>query len=801
MSRFWLWLQKKITSIDSSYHDVLVHKFNLILKEKLREKLQEGYKEGYENGYAECLQKEKKVLLIQGDTVPVKLKELDLGIYGPTRFEKDEQRSFHFFDKLSEAVKKGLVGSPTKDQIEMICCLNSAACIAAGAGSGKSTTLALRVIYMLMCLGVDEDSITVVSFTTASCDDIKTKLKRLFDHFGIIVRDKECKNLVRTYHSLLLNVFAGGRDSILGCDFKYFENIDDDKQRKSYGDNSYITRMSSAQITLLKQAYVELYKSSADFRKGIMDIVRLHFIRQALSTTQAAKKHQPIQKASQRDLTLVSRINEEILSRRELLTGIEGIEFKPIRFEVNGHAFYANGKIKGSNQLVYFSNRIFGNSFFSDKERIEGFSIVGAVSVKRNIVSMYRGGDDIYILNRADLENLKIYLMGSSLLTEECLKDGNLDIVAPEIRLKGDLSTQPLYMLFYQYASFIESMSMEVPYCLANMDAFHDSNSLEHVFSNLLSVYWRFFEEILSKERIITFNRGFLSFTKYNLASVNSSYLMKMQHLLIDEFQDISPQIVEFIIAAQTELRKREGHVSIMSIGDDWQSIYGWRGSSPLFFIGFKNFFPIFNSSRSFINIVLGVNFRSHDLIVQDAAKIVRAIKNKTDKETVSYRGAFPDEHGVIINYGYDFSNPTDVLYENFITLLKEQFNYAKNHHGADYKVLVLTRSGDLASNLFNAAKSFIEWKGKEIGFMTCHRAKGLQSIVTIVCDDFFNHEENVMKSNIYTASPHFSGLETTFSQIEEDELKRLAYVAVTRGIRRVHCLCTEDSYLKKLLR
>ncbi|MCX0450310.1 hypothetical protein, partial [Aeromonas veronii] len=129
-----------------------------------------------------------------------------------------------------------------------------------------------------------------------------------------------------------------------------FENIDDDKQRKSYGDNSYITRMSSAQITLLKQAYVELYKSSADFRKGIMDIVRLHFIRQALSTTQAAKKHQPIQKASERDFALVSRINEEILSRKELLTGIEGIELKPIRFEVNGHAFYSNGKIKGSNQ-------------------------------------------------------------------------------------------------------------------------------------------------------------------------------------------------------------------------------------------------------------------------------------------------------------------------------------------------------------------------------------------------------------------------------------------------------------------
>lgn len=796
MSGFWLWLQETITSIDSSYHDGLVKKFNLILKEKLIER----YRIGYEKGYEECRQKEKKILLLQNDKAPFKLKEMDSGIYGPTLFEDDINRSSQFFDKLSEAVKKGLVGNPTKDQIEMICCLNSAACIAAGAGSGKSTTLALRVIYMLMCLGVDEDNITVVSFTTASCDDIKIKLKKLFEHFGIVVRDKECKNLVRTYHSLLLNVFSGGQNSILGCDLKYFENIDDDKQRRSYGENSYITRMSSAQIALLKQAYVELYKSSADFRKGIMDIVRLNFIRQALSTKKAVKKHQPIQKASERDFILVSRINEEILSRRELLSGIDGIEIDPIKLEINGYTFYANGKIKSTNQLVYFSNRIFGNSFLNDKERIGDFSILGAVSVKRNIISMYRGGDDIYIHSRADLENLKVYLMGSSLLIDSYFEGDNLNIIAPEVSLKGDLSTQPLYMLFYQYASFIESMSMEVPYCLAKMDAFHDSHALEHTFSNLLSVYWPFFEERISKEKIITFNRGFLSFTKYNLASVSSSYLMKMQHLLIDEFQDISPQIVEFIIASQTEIRKREGHVSIMSIGDDWQSIYGWRGSSPLFFINFKNFFPIFNSSRSFLQISLGVNFRSHDLIVKDAAKIVNAIKNKTNKETASYRGAFPDEHGVIINYGYDFSNVTDVLYKNFIELLRVQYLYAKDHHGADYKILVLTRSGELAKNLLNVARNVIEWKGKEIGFMTCHRAKGLQSIVTIVCDDFFNHEENIMKNNIYTASPHFNGLETTFSQVEEDELKRLAYVAVTRGIRRVHCLCTEDSYLKKLL-
>jgi superfamily I DNA/RNA helicase len=48
--------------------------------------------------------------------------------------------------------------------------------VIAGAGSGKSTTLVLRVVLMVCYLGIRPQDVTVVSFTRASCKELREKL-------------------------------------------------------------------------------------------------------------------------------------------------------------------------------------------------------------------------------------------------------------------------------------------------------------------------------------------------------------------------------------------------------------------------------------------------------------------------------------------------------------------------------------------------------------------------------------------------------------------------------------------------
>lgn len=82
--------------------------------------------------------------------------------------------------------------------------------------------------------------------------------------------------------------------------------------------------------------------------------------------------------------------------------------------------------------------------------------------------------------------------------------------------------------------------------------------------------------------------------------------------ILIDEFQDVND--IQYFIGSQ--LAKE--HKNITVVGDLQQSIYSWRGSSPLFFSKFMEDFPEAEI------ITLDINYRSSQRIVSVANNISR---------------------------------------------------------------------------------------------------------------------------------------------------------------------------------
>lgn len=118
---------------------------------------------------------------------------------------------------------------------------------------------------------------------------------------------------------------------------------------------------------------------------------------------------------------------------------------------------------------------------------------------------------------------------------------------------------------------------------------------------------------------IMTYNRMFSLFgenTPENLKLLSDGLLRPMSHLMIDEFQDVSPQIVSWLRASLREIRSRGPamHVgrgaqrsSLLCVGDDWQSIYGWRGSSPKYFMEFNKEFPSPATTRVMLGRITAV--------------------------------------------------------------------------------------------------------------------------------------------------------------------------------------------------
>lgn len=97
----------------------------------------------------------------------------------------------------------------------------------------------------------------------------------------------------------------------------------------------------------------------------------------------------------------------------------------------------------------------------------------------------------------------------------------------------------------------------------------------------------------------------------------------RYQHVLVDEFQDISPLDMS-LIKCLVEIYES----SLTIVGDDDQAIYEWRGSSPRFILNPKDYFQ-----REFQTYTLNVNYRSPKNVVDYSQRLIVCNRNREEKQ------------------------------------------------------------------------------------------------------------------------------------------------------------------------
>ena len=116
-----------------------------------------------------------------------------------------------------------------------------------------------------------------------------------------------------------------------------------------------------------------------------------------------------------------------------------------------------------------------------------------------------------------------------------------------------------------------------------------------------------------------------------NLLRTNKDVRLKWQsrfrHILIDEYQDTNAlqyQIVRALVGPDR---------NICVVGDDWQSIYSWRGADFTNILNFERDFP------GALVIKLEQNYRSTGHILDASQKIITKNKQRTDKTLFTKSG------------------------------------------------------------------------------------------------------------------------------------------------------------------
>ena len=252
---------------------------------------------------------------------------------------------------------------------------------------------------------------------------------------------------------------------------------------------------------------------------------------------------------------------------------------------------------------------------------------------------------------------------------------------------------------------------------------------------------------------------------------VLSTLREKFTHIMVDEYQDVNTLQVNMVDALLTP------KTNLFCVGDDWQSIYGWRGSEVEHIVRFKEHYP------EATILPFTTNYRSDSTIVEASNALIANNKLKLEKQVVSskpagkkiqvYAAKREDEDGV----------------ERVVQSIRELYDKGFPKE----EVLILYRR----SKSWFPYRDRLREEGLPVNAKTVHAAKGMEARVVFIIGLTANYFPNVWEAD------------RIFQLIKKDDVKkmmeeerRLFYVAVTRAKEALYLITevgNESRFIEEL--
>ncbi|MGP3592980.1 DNA helicase IV [Vagococcus sp. WN89Y] len=238
-------------------------------------------------------------------------------------------------------------------------------------------------------------------------------------------------------------------------------------------------------------------------------------------------------------------------------------------------------------------------------------------------------------------------------------------------------------------------------------------------------------------------------------------FISPWKHILVDEFQDISPQRAALLAA----LRKQNSQTTLFAVGDDWQAIYRFSGAQLSLTTAFQDYFG--EGDLCALDTTYRFNTRigevANRFIQQNPWQLAKPLNSLTkgDKNAVTL---LPQEHlDALLDKLSGYATPED-------------------------RILVLARYHHARPE--SLAKAATRWPKLQLDFMTIHASKGQQAEYVIVlglqdgADGFpAPARESIMEQALLPQPEAFP----------DAEERRLLYVALTRARKRVWLLFDKE--------
>lgn len=234
-------------------------------------------------------------------------------------------------------------------------------------------------------------------------------------------------------------------------------------------------------------------------------------------------------------------------------------------------------------------------------------------------------------------------------------------------------------------------------------------------------------------------------------------FVSPWKHILVDEFQDISPQRAALLAA----LRRQNAQTTLFAVGDDWQAIYRFSGAQLSLTTAFNHYFGEGDCCA------LDTTYRFNGRIGEVANGFIQQNPHQMSKPLNSLTAG--DKKAVTL-----------LADDKLDDLLDKLSGYAK----PEQRILLLARYHHLKPEALEKAAT--RWPHLQLDFMTIHASKGQQADYVIILglqegDDAFPApaRESIMEQALLPQPEDFP----------DAEERRLLYVAMTRARLRVWLL------------
>lgn len=706
--------------------------------------------------------------------------------------EASLRRDKEYFDHILENVDPKILLD--EEQRRVVLTDEDYCLVIAGAGAGKTTTVAAKVRYLVERKGVDPSEILVISFTNKAVQELRDKINK---DLGI-----ECP--IATFHSTgnaILNKRSPEKLNIVDSSRLYFVLQD-------YFRNNILQNESLVNnLILFFASYFDAPYKGDDLNQFFNKLAKSNF-----ATMRSDLNEFERQIMDNRTKKMVTIQNEILRSYQEVeianflyLNGID-YEYEPVyryNIQFSRKPYTPDFIIRQDGREAYIEH--FGITQDGENNRYTAGELERYKKAVNDKILLHRkhGTELIYTFSaykdkRELTVHLKEELCGHGF---ELRPRSNKEILEKLVASEENRYVRRLVNLICRFITNFKTNG----YTAEEFGRMYHTTKNERtkLFLNICNDCYLEYERYLKENHAVDFEDMINESARVLREAEEMKQKLDFKYIIVDEYQDISRQRFD-LVKAMREVTDAK----IIAVGDDWQSIYAFSGSDITLFtkfaekMGYAKLLKITKTYRNSQEVIdIAGNF-----IQKNAAQITKELKspkNITDPVIIYTYDSTRKERNADNRSGINYA-----IAHAIETALGQIVEYNKEEgKTADSSILLLGRFGFDGERLERSGLfEYINRGGKlksikypklNITFMTAHASKGLGYDNVIVVNG--RNETYGFPSKIED-DPVLALVIKGDRSIDYAEERRLFYVAMTRTKNRVYFIAPEQNPSEFLL-